>query len=370
MKKNIALLAGDGIGPEVIEQALKVLSSIEKRFGHTFEYHPGDVGAVAIDNTGSPLPQATLDVCLAADAILFGAIGDPKYDNDPNAKVRPEQGLLGLRKAMGLFANIRPVTTYPTLIHLSPLKEEKVTGVDLVILRELTGGIYFGDKGWNKEEGNAFDTCYYQVDEIERIAKLAFEHAKLRRNKVTLVDKANVLENSRLWRDTVTKFAAKHYPEVELDFMFVDNAAMQLIQYPKQFDVILTSNMFGDILSDEASVLPGSMGLLPSASIGLKTSMFEPIHGSFPQGTGKNIANPMATILSAAMMLESLDMIEEAAVIRQAVKDVLEQGIGTPELGPDKPLGCKEVGDLLAAVVAEGNAFSFETYLDSLATTA
>jgi 3-isopropylmalate dehydrogenase len=370
MKKNIALLAGDGIGPEVIDQALKVLGAIEKRFGHSFEYHPGDVGAIAIDNTGSPLPQATLDVCLAADAILFGAIGDPKYDNDPNATVRPEQGLLGLRKAMGLFANIRPVTTYPTLIHLSPLKEEKVTGVDLLILRELTGGIYFGDKGWNKEEGNAYDTCFYKVDEIERISKLAFEYAKIRRNKVTLVDKANVLESSRLWRDTVTKYAAANYPEVELDFMFVDNAAMQLIQFPKQFDVILTSNMFGDILSDEASVLPGSMGLLPSASIGVHTSMFEPIHGSFPQGTGKNIANPMATILSAAMMLESIEMVKEAQVIRQAVKDVLEKGIGTPELAPSIPLGCKEVGDIVTAVVAEGDDFSFDSYLANVSTTA
>ncbi|MEZ5044942.1 MAG: 3-isopropylmalate dehydrogenase [Saprospiraceae bacterium] len=363
MHKNIAVLPGDGIGPEVIDQALKVMASISKRFGHTFTYTFADVGAIAIDKTGNPLPEATKEICLAADAILFGAIGDPKYDNDPNSKVRPEQGLLGLRKAMGLFANIRPVTTYPTLIHLSPLKEEKVAGVDLLILRELTGGIYFGEKGWDKEKGSAFDTCLYHVHEIERISKLAFEYAKIRRNKVTLVDKANVLESSRLWRDTVTKYAAKHYPEVELDFMFVDNAAMQLIQYPKQFDVILTSNMFGDILSDEASVLPGSMGLLPSASIGLHTSMFEPIHGSFPQGTGKNIANPMATILSAAMLLESLEMVEEAQVIRKAVMDVLEKGIGTPELGPQIPLGCKEVGDILAAVVAEGADFSFDTYL-------
>ena len=352
MEKHIAVLPGDGIGPEVIEQAMKVLKAITDRFKHTFHYSYADVGAIAIDNTGNPLPEETLELCKEADAVLFGAIGDPKYDNDPSAPVRPEQGLLALRKGLGLFANIRPVTTYSKLLHLSPLKQEKVEGVDMVIFRELTGGIYFGARGKNEEEGSAYDTCIYHKSEIERITRLAFEQAKNRRKKVTLVDKANVLESSRLWRAYVTELA-KDYPDVELDFLFVDNAAMQLIQWPKQFDVMLTSNMFGDILSDEASVIPGSMGLLPSASVGELTSLFEPIHGSFPQATGKDIANPMATILSAAMLLESFDLLEEAELIRAAVKYVLEKGIGTPELSPATVYGCKQLGDLISTLVAE-----------------
>lgn len=357
MRKKIAVLPGDGIGPEVIEQALKVLDAIGDRFDHFFEYRFADVGAIAIDKVNNPLPDATLEICMQSDAILFGAIGDPKYDNDPNAPIRPEQGLLRLRKELGLFANLRPVTTYPKLLHLSPLKEEKVDGVDLLILRELTGGIYFGEKGRDKEAGTAYDTCAYSIPEIERIAKLAFENAHNRRKKVTLVDKANVLESSRLWRDTVRQIA-KEYPEVALDFMFVDNAAMQLIQYPKQFDVILTSNMFGDILSDEASVIAGSMGLLPSASIGQKTSLFEPIHGSFPQAAGEDIANPMATILSAAMMLESFQMLKEARVVRTCIKKILERGIGTPELNPNIIYTCSQVGDVIAHMISEKEDFS------------
>ncbi len=351
-KTKIALLPGDGIGPEVSKQAQKVMDAVGERFGHYFEYCHGDVGAVAIGRHGDPLPQETLEACLNADAILFGAIGDPKYDNDPKAKVRPEQGLLRLRKELGLFANIRPVTTYEKLLHLSPLREERVKGVDFVIFRELTGGIYFGEKGTSEDGKTAFDTCTYNTDEIERIAELAFEQAKSRRGKLTLVDKANVMETSRLWRDTVRNMAKDH-PEVELDFMFVDNAAMQLIQYPRQFDVILTSNMFGDILSDEASVLAGSMGLLPSASIGLKTSLFEPIHGSYPQAAGQDIANPMAAILSAAMLVEAIGMVEAALAIRLAVQYVLEKGIGTPELQPAITYGCSQVGDLVAHLVAE-----------------
>ena len=356
VKKNIAVLPGDGIGPEVITQAVKVLDAISELYKHEFTYSYADVGAIAIDKTGNPLPPETLNLCLESDAILFGAIGDPKYDNDPSAPVRPEQGLLALRKGLGLFANIRPVATYSKLLHLSPLKKEKVEGVDMVIFRELTGGIYFGDKGKNEEEGSAFDTCIYYDHEIERITRLAFEQAGNRRKKVTLVDKANVLESSRLWRATVNKIA-KDYPDIELDYLFVDNAAMQLIQWPKQFDVILTSNMFGDILSDEASVIPGSMGLLPSASIGKHTSLFEPIHGSYPQAAGEDIANPMAAILSAGMMLESFGLIKEARLIHKAVKYTLEKGIGTPELSPSIAYGCSQIGDMIASLVSQGESF-------------
>lgn len=356
MKKNIAVLPGDGIGPEVIEQAINVLDTIGERFGHEFKYQYADVGAIAIDKHGDPLPTDTLEACLRNDAILFGAIGHPKYDNDPSAPIRPEQGLLRLRKELGLYANIRPVTTYPTLLHLSPLKEEKVKGVDFVILRELTGGIYFGEKGKDEAKGYAFDTCMYHQHEIERIGKLAFEYAKNRSKKVTLVDKANVLENSRLWRKTITNLATK-FPEITLDFMFVDNAAMQLIQYPTQFDVIVTSNMFGDILSDEASVIAGSLGMLPSASIGQHTSLFEPIHGSYPQAAGKDIANPMATILSAAMMLDSFQLFEEAKTIRDAIQYILEKGIGTPELSPSITYSCSQIGDMVAHIISEKESF-------------
>ncbi len=347
MKRKIAVLPGDGIGPEVVEQAIKVLDAVADRFGHRFEYCYCEVGAAAIDSTGDPLPEETLEACQNADAILFGAIGHPKYDNDPTAKVRPEQGLLRLRKSLGLFANIRPVKTYESLLHLSPLREERVKGTDLVIYRELTGGIYFGAKGRNEAGTEAYDHCTYADFEIDRIARLAFENAMTRRRKLTLVDKANVLETSRLWRELVTKIA-KEYPEIEFDCMFVDNAAMQLIQYPTQFDVILTENMFGDILSDEASVLPGSMGLLPSASIGAKTALFEPIHGSYPQAAGKDIANPMAAILSAAMMLEHFGLHEEADSVRDSVTKILEAGIGTPEIQPQVECGCAQIGDLIA----------------------
>lgn len=353
MKFKIAVLPGDGIGPEVIEQAIKVLDAIGDRFDHQFDYCFADVGAIAIERTGDPLPKETLDACYHSDAILFGAIGDPKYDNDPSAKVRPEQGLLKLRKSLGLFANIRPVITYEKLLHLSPLKEDKVKDVDLVIYRELTSGIYFGDKGRNEE--HAFDQCFYNKAEVDRITHEAFKAAGRRRKKVMLVDKANVLETSRFWRSRVTEIA-KSYPDIKLEYMFVDNAAMQLIQYPKQFDVVLTSNMFGDILSDEASVLTGSMGLLPSASIGAKTSMFEPIHGSFPQAAGEDIANPMATILSASMMLDELKLPAEAKVIRTTVKNILEKGIGTPELDAAVTLYCSQIGDLVAHLISEATS--------------
>ncbi|MEL7118468.1 MAG: 3-isopropylmalate dehydrogenase [Bacteroidota bacterium] len=357
MKKKIAVLPGDGVGPEVIEQAIKVLEAISERYGHQFDYQYADVGAIAIDKHNNPLPDVTLDACIHADAILFGAIGDPKYDNNPNSKIRPEQGLLRLRKALGLYANIRPVTTYKSLLHLSPLKAEIVEGVDMVIYRELTSGIYFGKKG--RTEISAFDECIYYNDEIDRIAHQAFKAAGNRRKKVTLVDKANVLETSRFWRERVTDLA-KSYPDIELDVMFVDNAAMQIIQYPKQFDVILTSNMFGDILSDEASVLTGSMGLLPSSSIGLRTSLFEPIHGSFPQAAGDDIANPMATILSASLMLDSFDLHKEAKVIRNTVKHILEKGIGTPELNAPITLHCSQIGDMISHLISQDDSLNIE----------
>jgi 3-isopropylmalate dehydrogenase len=363
MMKKIAVLPGDGIGPEVIEQTVKVLEAVAARFKRRFVYSYADVGAIAIDRHGDPLPEETLNLCMRSDAVLFGAIGHPRYDNDPSAKVRPELGLLRLRKSLGLFANIRPVATYPTLLHLSPLREEKVLDVDLVIIRELTGGIYFGEKG--REGDRAFDTCVYSVGEIERIAHLAFQQAQRRRGKLTLVDKANVLETSRLWRE-VCGAIAKQYPEVEFEAMFVDNAAMQLVQYPRRFDVILTENMFGDILSDEASVLLGSMGLLPSASIGEGVSLFEPIHGSFPQAAGEDIANPMAAILSAAMMLESFDYLEEAMSVRVAVRFMLEKGLGTPELGTPYELRCSQIGDLIAHLVSEKDAIHIPEEIVSL----
>lgn len=354
MKKNIAVLSGDGIGPEVIEQALKVLGAIEKKYGHEFSYTYADVGAIAIDNHGDPLPETTLTTCLASDAILFGAIGHPRFDNDPSAKVRPEQGLLRLRKSLGLFANIRPVTAYDNLLHLSPLREEKVKGVDFVIFRELTGGIYFGEKG--KTETTAFDTCSYSIPEIERVAHLAFAEARKRKGKLTLVDKANVLETSRLWRKAVTELHESEYSDVPMDWMYVDNAAMQLIQFPGHFDVVLTGNMFGDIISDEASVLTGSLGMLPSASVGSKVALFEPIHGSYPQAAGQDIANPMATILSAAMMVDSFGMHEEAKDIRTAVQNVLEAGFGTADLKAETLLKCSEIGDKVAAMILEESA--------------
>ncbi len=347
--KHIAVLPGDGIGPEVTAQAIQVLQAVCDRFGHTFTYRYADVGAIAIERHGDPLPEATLDTCLGADAILFGAIGHPRFDNDPSAPVRPEQGLLRLRKSLGLFANIRPVTLYPSLLHLSPLKEEKVRGVDFVIYRELTGGIYFGDKG--QTPNGAYDHCVYTAAEIDRISRLAFEHARRRRNKVTLVDKANVLETSRLWRKVVTALAASDYPDVTLDWMYVDNAAMQIIQFPAAFDVVLTENMFGDILSDEASVLAGSLGMLPSASVGEKTALFEPIHGSYPQAAGQDIANPVAAILSAAMMLEHFGLAEEAATVREAVQATLEAGIATADLQTGKASRCSEVGQAEAGMI-------------------
>lgn len=350
MKKNIAVINGDGIGPEVTAQSIRVLNAIAQKFNHEFNYTYCMMGACAIDATGNPLPDETIEICLNSDAILFGAIGDPKYDNDPTAKVRPEQGLLKLRKSLQLFANIRPITTYTTLQHLSPLKESQLADVDFVIFRELTGGIYFGKKELSEDGTQALDECTYTIKEIERIAEVAFNNAQRRRKKLTLVDKANVLETSRLWRKVVKEMAHK-FPDVAVDFMFVDNAAMQIIINPKQFDVVLTENMFGDIISDEASVLSGSLGMLPSASYGVCTALFEPIHGSYPQAAGKDIANPTGSILSAAMLLDYLKLHEEARLVRQAINWTLENKFVTKDIDPINFYFTSTIGELVSDYV-------------------
>lgn len=331
MKLQIAVLPGDGIGPEVTEQAIKALKAIAFNYNHKFNFTYADVGAIAIDKFNNPLPDITLNICMDSDAILFGAIGDPKFDNNPSLKIRPEQGLLKLRKELGLFSNIRPVKVYKSLLDKSPLRKKIIKGTDIIIYRELTGGLYFGEKTLSKDKNTATDTCSYSRHEIERISHLAFKAAMNRKNKVTLVDKANVLESSRLWRKVVND-VSKKYPSVNLDFLFVDNAAMQIILNPSQFDIILTENLFGDIISDEASVIGGSIGLLSSASVGDKYSMFEPIHGSYPQATGKGIANPIASILSAAMLLDHFELYDEAKIIRKAVDKSLKLQITTPDL--------------------------------------
>ena len=351
MNKNITVIEGDGIGQEVTAQSIKVLNAIGKRYNHEFNYTYCLMGAVAIDATGNPLPDETIESCLNSDAVLFGAIGHPKYDNDPTAKVRPEQGLLKIRKSLQLFANIRPITTYPALHHLSPLKSNLLQDIDFVIFRELTGGIYFGKKELNETQTAAIDECVYSVEEIERVAHLAFQAAQKRRKKLTLVDKANVLETSRLWRKVVKEIASR-YEDVIVDYMFVDNAAMQIIINPKQFDVMLTENMFGDILSDEASILAGSLGLLPSSSVGKGAALFEPIHGSYPQAAGKDIANPIGSILSTAMLLEHLNMHEEATVVRKAVQWTMENKFVSKDIDPVNFYFTSTIGDLIADYVS------------------
>ncbi|HXD77256.1 MAG TPA: 3-isopropylmalate dehydrogenase [Puia sp.] len=350
MQKHIVVIEGDGIGPEVTRQAIKVLNAVAQHSGHEFTYKYCLMGADAIDKTGNPLPDETIEAALNSDAILFGAIGHPKYDNDPTAKVRPEQGLLKLRKSLQLFANIRPVSTYPALQHLSPLKAKILENVDFVIFRELTGGIYFGRKESDAEGTRASDECSYSREEIERIAHLAFRQARQRRKKLTLVDKANVLETSRLWRKVVQEIATG-YPDVKVDFLFVDNAAMQIIINPKQFDVILTENMFGDILSDEASVISGSLGLLPSASIGKGAALFEPIHGSYPQAAGKDIANPLGSILSAAMLLDHFGLHTDAARVREAANWTLQNSFVTKDIDPINFYFTSTIGELIADYV-------------------
>lgn len=361
---QITVLSGDGIGPEIIEQAVKTIKAIESRFCHSFQLDFVDFGAVSIDHHGVPFTDQAKEKCLQSDAVLLGAIGDPKYDNDPTIKVRPEQGLLQLRKALGLYSNIRPLKIYDSLKEISPLKAERIVNVDIEMYRELTGGIYFGEKELNEEGTVARDVCSYSIEEIERIALKAFEAAKRRSKKMTLVDKANVLETSRLWRKVVQKMS-EQFPEVETNYMFVDNAAMQLITNPSQFDVILTENMFGDILSDEASVISGSIGLLPSASIGDKHALFEPIHGSYPEAKGKGIANPIATILSVAMMMDHFNLTEEAKVIRNAVEQVVNANILTPDLNQKDAFSTQLVGDVIAYLV-EDELLSIESSFEKM----
>ena len=355
MNLKIALLAGDGIGPEVIREAVKVSESIAKKFNHKISWKEGLVGAAAIEKTGDPYPSETHDICLNSDAVLFGAVGDPKFDNDPSAKVRPEEGLLRMRKKLGLYANIRPTYTFDSLMDKSPIKRSIIEGTDLVFVRELTGGIYFGKRGRKDNNNFAFDTCEYSKEEIIRLAKIGFELSLKRSKKLCCIDKANVLESSRLWRETVQSME-KEYPDVQVSYEFVDAVAMRLIQNPSSYDVLITGNLFGDILTDEASVISGSMGLMPSASVGLKTSIYEPIHGSYPQAKGKNIANPLATILSASMMFEgSFGLIEESELIKQVVSDSITKKIVTGDLsGNDKFYSTEEVGSWICKRIEKG----------------
>lgn len=349
MKLNIAVIPGDGIGPEIIDQAKKALDAVADVYDHIFLYKEAELGACAIESTGIPLPEKTINICKHADAILFGAVGEPTLYDNLEVKVRPEQGLLDLRKELSLFCNVRPVKAYDNLISHSPLKREVIKGTDIIIYRELTGGLYFGEKTLSDDKKSAFDGCGYHVDEISRVTHLAFKAAKNRKKKVTLVDKANVLATSRLWRNTVTEIA-EQYPEVTLEFLLIENATMKIIKNPKQFDVILTTNLFGDILSVEASVITGSVGLMASSSIGKKNALFQPIHGSFPKLKGKDVANPLASILSASMMLEYLGLPEEADAIQRAVEKAISLGITTKDLKRknQKYTTTSKVGDFVA----------------------
>lgn len=352
MKLNIAVLPGDGIGPEIMEQGVAVMDAIAAKFGHSVTYREALCGACAIDAVGDPFPEATYQACVDADAVLFAAVGDTKYDNDPKAKVRPEQGLLAMRKRLGLFANIRPVQTFKCLLHMSPLRPELVEGADFVCIRELTGGMYFGEK--YQDENKAYDTNYYSRPEIERILRVAFEYARRRRHHLTVVDKANVLASSRLWR-LVAQGMEPAYPDVAVDYMFVDNAAMRMITEPRFFDVMVTENTFGDILTDEGSCISGSMGLLPSASTGESTPVFEPVHGSWPQAKGRNIANPLAQILSVAMLLEHFGLRDEGALVRRAVDASLDANVRTPEIQVEggAAYGTREVGSWIVDYICK-----------------
>ena len=352
MKLKIAVLAGDGIGPEISKVGVDVMNAVAKRFGHEITYTQAICGAAAIDEVGDPFPEETFRTCQEADAVFFSAVGDPKFDNNPAAKVRPEQGLLAMRKKLGLYANIRPVQTFSCLLHKSPLKDELVRGADFVCIRELTGGMYFGEK--HEGDDYAYDTDKYTRGEIERILNVAYEYAARRRKHLTVVDKANVLASSRLWRKVAQEMATQH-PDIQTDFMYVDNASMRMIQEPTFFDVMVTENTFGDILTDEGSCISGSMGLLPSASVGDGTPVFEPIHGSWPQAKGKNIANPLAQVLSAAMLFEFFGLEEEGKIIRKAVDASLDSNVRTPEIqveGGNK-YGTKEVGEWLVDYIAK-----------------
>ena len=343
MRLNIAILSGDGIGPEIMQQGVAVMDAIARKFGHQFVYEEAVVGATAIDLVGDPYPQATHDVCMRADAVFFAAVGSLKYDNDPTSPVRPEQGLLAMRKKLGLYANVRPVSTFDCLLHKSPLKDELVRGADFVVIRELTGGMYFGEK--YQDNDKAYDTDIYTRPEIERILRVAFDMARQRKKHLTVVDKANVLASSRLWRQIAKEMEPK-WPDVRVDYMFIDNASMRVLTEPRFFDVIVTENTFGDILTDETSCITGSMGLQPSSSLGEHTPLFEPVHGSWPQAAGQNLANPLAQILSAAMLLEHFGLNDEGTLIRQAVDASLAANVRTPEIQVDggNKYGTREVG--------------------------
>ena len=351
MKLKIAVLPGDGIGPEIMKQALAVLDAVAAKCDHQFEYEEAVCGAHAIELVGDPYPDSTHEVCMRADAVLFAAVGDLKYDNNPTAKVRPEAGLLAMRKKLGLYANVRPVCTFDCLLHKSPLRDELIRGADFVVIRELTGGMYFGEK--YQDDNKAFDTDIYTRPEIERILKVAFEMAMQRGRHLTVVDKANVLASSRLWRQ-IAKEMEPLYPEVRTDYMFIDNAAMRVLTEPTFFDVIVTENTFGDILTDETSCITGSMGLQPSSSLGEHTPLFEPVHGSWPQAAGQNIANPLAQILSAAMLLEHFGLEREGSLIRQAVNASLDAHVRTPEIQVEggAHYGTREVGEWIVNYIS------------------
>lgn len=359
MNLKIAVLSGDGVGPEVILQAKKALYAISVAYDHEFIFEDALIGAVAIDKTRNPLPEQTLNLCLNTDAVLFGAIGNPKFDDNPEYKIRPEQGLLKLRKELGLFANIRPIKPFKNLLEASPIKKEVIENVDFVIYRELTAGSYYGNKIKNEEGTYASDICEYTNEEIGRITHLAFKAAQDRRKKVTLVDKSNVLETSKLWRSLVKKIATE-YPDVELECQYIDNVAMQIITDPKQYDVILTENLFGDILSDEACAIMGSIGLMASASVGESKALFEPIHGSYPQAKGKNIANPIASILSAAMLLEHFGLQKESKKVYEAVEKAIEYKVVTVDLNPESRFGTNDVGDFISNVILSKDDLYFK----------
>ena len=350
MKLKIAVLSGDGIGPEIMKQGVAVLNAIAARYNHEFIYEDSICGAHAIDEVGDPFPESTFQTCMNADAVFFAAVGDLRYDNNPTSKVRPEQGLLAMRKKLGLFANIRPVTTFDCLLHKSPLKDELIKGADFVVIRELTGGMYFGEK--YQDNDMAYDTDIYTRPEIVRILRVAFEMSQKRKKHLTVVDKANVLASSRLWRQ-IAKEMEPQYPDVETDYMFIDNASMRVLTEPRFFDVIVTENTFGDILTDETCCITGSMGLQPSASLGEHTPLFEPVHGSWPQAAGKNIANPLAQILSAAMLLEHFGLNEEGKAVRNAVNASLDANVRTPEIQVEggRTSGTVEVGEWIAEYI-------------------
>jgi len=353
IKAQIVILGGDGIGPEVAHEGVRVLEAVASRFGHEFKFEAHLIGGAAIDATQSALPTSTISACGSADAVLLGAVGGPKW-SDPNAKVRPEQGLLAIRKALGLFANLRPVSLHPALLDASPVKPDVLQGTDIIVVRELTGGIYFGEK--QRTADSASDLCTYTVEEIQRVTRVAGRLAQSRRKSIVSVDKANVLETSRLWRSTVEEVLKNEFPDVSLEHMLVDAAAMHLIKKPSSFDVMLTENMFGDILTDEASILAGSLGLLPSASLGAgRLGLYEPIHGSAPDIAGKGIANPYGTILSVAMLLRhSLELAKEAEVVEKAVAEAISDGVRTADIaGKAKPATTKEAGEAVVRKILQ-----------------